>query len=91
MSPNAGNDGTAISVGSHSPETALSEDFLSPRNRKRLGPRRFVGKVDWELQTADYGIRSGNKSFARQVVSTGDWFACKGRLSCERSFSPRPG
>jgi hypothetical protein len=49
----------------------LSEEFLSPRNCERLGPRRLVGKIDLELQTADYGILSGNKSFARPASPGG--------------------
>src|SRR5437763_16300713 len=55
----------------HSPcnRRGLSEEFLEPSQLRTAGVPPFVGKIDLELQTADYGILSGNKSFARPISS----------------------
>jgi len=47
----------------------LSEEFLESSRLRTAGVPPFVGKIDSQLQTVDYGILSGNKSFARPVSS----------------------
>jgi len=47
----------------------LSQEFLESSRLRTAGVLPFVGKIGSELRTADYGILSGNKSFARPVSS----------------------